>query len=140
MAGATAEFEFEEIAEPKGDDRLSDFSTGSLEHWELRVNELVASLHKDGKRDRDGVPVPELFVFAMSEGDDLLGLCAWIAKSFVTDDDDEPYDEEEHEEGPPIYIHLLGVGERHRRGGLGHNLLLASLEAISQQWTGLRMP
>jgi GNAT superfamily N-acetyltransferase len=137
MAHAPGDLHFEEVAEPKGDERLAGFSTGKVERWELQVNELVKSLYELGKRDRNGAHVPELFVFAMLEADGvLLGLSAWMAKAVIAAGDDELYGKE----GPPPYIHLMGISEDHRGRGLGGNLLLASLEAISQQWTGARMP
>ena len=135
MADAPSGLQFEEIVEPQRDEHLAGFSTGSVERWELQVNDLVRRLYEDGKRDRHGVPVPELFVFAMLDDHKLLGLCAWMAKAVVPAGNGEP-----HKSGPPPYIHLMGISERHRGVGLGDNLLLASLEVISQQWTGPRMP
>lgn len=138
MEGAHADLQFEGIVEPKGDERLAGFSTGSDERWELQVNKLVRHLYEDGKRDRHGVSVPELFVFAMLEGARLVGLCSWIAKEVVAAGDGELC--EEGDNGPPPYIHFMGIDKGHRGRGLGHNLMLASLEAISQQWTGPQMP
>jgi GNAT superfamily N-acetyltransferase len=137
MGGAPVGFQFEEIIEPKGDKRLADFSTGSVERWELQVNELVKSLYQNGKRDRHGIAVPELFVFGMLEEAGLVGLCSWMAKAVVVAGGGQG---EDGYDAPPPYIHLMGVDETHRGQGLGDNLLLASLEAISQQWTGPRIP
>jgi ribosomal protein S18 acetylase RimI-like enzyme len=138
MADTSAVLQFEEIVEPKGDERLASFSTGSADPWDLTVNSLVAKLYADGKVNGRGHPIPQLFVLGMFEEDELLGICAWIPKDLVASEDDEPY--QEIEDGPPPYIHLLGVDERHRGEELGDNLLVATLEVISQQWTGPSMP
>ncbi len=138
MPGTRTSLQFEEIVEPKGNERLAGFVTGSADRWDLTVGALVATLYVDGKVDERGRPVPDLFVFGMLEQDELLGICAWIPKDIREDEDGRSC--EEAKDGPPPYIHLLCIDERHRGEELGDNLLQATLEVISQQWTGPKMP
>lgn len=124
------------IKQPRGDERLREFSTGSREKWETDVNNLVRELFEYGLEF-----YPRLTVLAMtSEAGDILGLCAWRPKKL------EPTPPTLEPPPEPPYIHLIGIskqfrGDRTQEGErLGCALLVGALRAIDVQWTDTVMP
>jgi hypothetical protein len=127
---------FRIVKEPKGDERLKDFSAGDAFKWQRDVTKLIRHKYDNGLA---GFPRLKLMAMTSAAGD-VLGFCGWhprqphfpVAGTQIFE---------------PPYIHVIGLAEDYHPGWysedglrLGSELLVGALTKIAVQWKVPDMP